>query len=60
MEDITGVEPAPAGPASALIIQEELCIRCALCVDRCPTDALSLQGWSESSTAPIALEPIGS
>ena len=21
--------------------------------------ALSLQGWSESSTAPIALEPIG-
>ena len=56
-EEITGV--AAAGPSSALIIQEELCIRCGLCVDRCPTHALSLQGWSETSTAPIALEPIG-
>jgi formate dehydrogenase beta subunit len=57
-EEIVGVEST--GPSSALIIQEELCIRCGLCVDRCPTHALSLQGWSESSTAPIALEPIGS
>lgn len=57
-EEIVGVEAA--GPSSALIIQEELCIRCGLCVDRCPTHALSLQGWSETSTAPIALEPIGS
>ena len=57
-EEIVGVEAT--GPSSALIIQEELCIRCGLCVDRCPTHALSLQGWSESSTAPIALEPIGS
>jgi len=56
-EEIVGIEAT--GPSSALIIQEELCIRCGLCVDRCPTDALSLQGWSESSTAPIALEPIG-
>lgn len=57
-EEIVGVEAT--APSSALIIQEELCIRCGLCVDRCPTHALSLQGWSESSTAPIALEPIGS
>jgi formate dehydrogenase beta subunit len=57
-EEIVGVEAT--GPSSALIIQEELCIRCGLCVDRCPTHALSLQGWSETSTAPIALEPIGS
>lgn len=56
-EEIVGVEAT--GPSSALIIQEELCIRCGLCVDRCPTHALSLQGWSETSTAPIALEPIG-
>jgi len=56
-EQITGVQ-APV-PSSALIIQEEMCIRCALCVDRCLTNALSLQGWSEASTAPIALEPIG-
>jgi len=57
-EEIVGVEAT--GPSSALIIQEELCIRCGLCVDRCPTHALSLQGWSETSTAPIALDPIGS
>ena len=57
-EEIVGIEAT--GPSSALIIQEELCIRCGLCVDRCPTHALSLQGWSETSTAPIALEPIGS
>jgi formate hydrogenlyase subunit 6/NADH:ubiquinone oxidoreductase subunit I len=56
-EDIDGV--APARPASAVILQEERCIRCALCVDRCPTDALSLDGWSEASSAPIALTPIG-
>ena len=56
-EEIVGIDAT--GPSSALIIQEELCIRCGLCVDRCPTHALSLQGWSESSTAPIALEPIG-
>jgi NAD-dependent dihydropyrimidine dehydrogenase PreA subunit len=40
------------------VIQEDRCIRCALCVDRCPTDALSIESWSEASTAPIALEPI--
>jgi hypothetical protein len=28
-------------------------------VERCPTDALSLDGWSEGSSAPIALEPVG-
>jgi formate dehydrogenase beta subunit len=56
-EEIVGIEAT--GPSSALIIQEELCIRCGLCVDRCPTHALSLQGWSETSTAPVALEPIG-
>jgi NADPH-dependent glutamate synthase beta subunit-like oxidoreductase/NAD-dependent dihydropyrimidine dehydrogenase PreA subunit len=47
------------GPSSALVIQEERCIRCALCVARCPTNALSLDGWSEASTAPISLEPVG-
>ncbi|HTG46202.1 MAG TPA: FAD-dependent oxidoreductase [Actinomycetota bacterium] len=56
-EEIVGV--APERPSSALILQEERCIRCALCVDRCPTHALSLDGWSEASTAPIALAPVG-
>jgi NAD-dependent dihydropyrimidine dehydrogenase PreA subunit len=54
VEQLDGIE-APA-PSSALIIQEDLCIRCALCVDRCPTRALSLDGWSEASSAPIALD----
>jgi formate dehydrogenase (NADP+) beta subunit len=43
-------------PASALILDEERCIRCALCVDRCPPHALRIEGWSEASTAPVALE----
>lgn len=53
-EQVEGIDP-PA-PSSVLVIQEDLCIRCALCVDRCPTHALSLDGWSEESTAPIALD----
>jgi formate dehydrogenase beta subunit len=57
-EGIDGI--APEHPSSALIIQEERCIRCSLCVDRCPTHALSLDGWSEASSAPIALVPVGS
>ena len=31
-----------------------------LCIDRCPTDALSMESWSEASTSPIALQPITS
>ncbi|HET9723657.1 MAG TPA: FAD-dependent oxidoreductase [Actinomycetota bacterium] len=53
-EQVEGIDP-PA-PSSVLVIQEDLCIRCALCVERCPTHALSLDGWSEASTAPIALD----
>lgn len=56
VERIEGV--SSAGPASALIIQEDYCIRCALCVDRCPTHALSIGGWSESSTGFREIEPV--
>ncbi|MDP9233381.1 MAG: 4Fe-4S binding protein [Actinomycetota bacterium] len=56
VESIAGIEAER--PSSALVLQEDRCIRCALCVERCPTDALSLDGWSETSTAPIALEPL--
>ena len=45
--------------ASALVIQEDFCIRCALCVDRCPTDALSLARWTEARSRTPHLEPIG-
>jgi formate dehydrogenase beta subunit len=58
IEEIDGIS-AP-GPASALIIQEDYCIRCGLCVERCPTNALSLDGWSESSTGLRVLEPVPS
>ncbi len=56
-EEIDGIG-API-PSSALIIQEDYCIRCALCVERCPTHALSLGGWSESSTGLRELETVG-
>jgi NADPH-dependent glutamate synthase beta subunit-like oxidoreductase len=55
-EQVQGIEAGE--PSSALVIQEDRCIRCGLCVDRCPTHALSLEGWSEASTAPFALELI--
>jgi NADPH-dependent glutamate synthase beta subunit-like oxidoreductase len=45
-------------PASALIIQEDFCIRCALCIERCPTHALSFGGWQESSTGLREIEPV--
>jgi formate hydrogenlyase subunit 6/NADH:ubiquinone oxidoreductase subunit I len=54
VDDIAG-DVEHSGPASALVIQEDFCIRCALCVERCPTDALSMAGWSEASTAPLQL-----
>lgn len=57
-EEVDGVTAAE-GPASALVIQEDRCIRCGLCVERCPTRALSLDGWSEASTAARALQPVG-
>ena len=54
LEQIEGMDTSE--PSSALVIQEDRCIRCGLCVDRCPTHALSLDGWSEASSAPIALD----
>jgi NAD-dependent dihydropyrimidine dehydrogenase PreA subunit len=56
IEDIAGTQGE--GPASALILQEDYCIRCALCIERCPTDALSMVGWNESSTGMRDLEPV--
>ena len=34
---------AREGPASAMIKDDELCIRCGLCAVRCPTDAMTME-----------------
>jgi formate hydrogenlyase subunit 6/NADH:ubiquinone oxidoreductase subunit I len=41
-EEIDGAGPG----GTALTLDEERCIRCALCIERCPTDALSMGMWS--------------
>ncbi len=33
-------------PLSAIIKDEERCIRCALCAERCPTDAITMERFS--------------
>jgi len=50
VEEIDSLD-APV-PSSALIIQEDRCIRCNLCVERCPTGALSMVGWEEGHDGP--------
>jgi formate hydrogenlyase subunit 6/NADH:ubiquinone oxidoreductase subunit I len=58
LEEIDGLSAPEHGPGSALIIQEDRCIRCALCVERCPTDALSMAAWKEASTGLRELEAV--
>jgi len=33
----------PLSPASAMIKDDETCIRCGLCAVRCPTDAMTME-----------------
>jgi ferredoxin len=33
----------PMSPASAMIKDDETCIRCGLCAVRCPTDAMTME-----------------
>ncbi|MFA6457609.1 MAG: 4Fe-4S dicluster domain-containing protein, partial [Bacteroidota bacterium] len=33
----------PYSPASAMIKDDETCIRCGLCAVRCPTDAMTME-----------------
>jgi formate dehydrogenase (NADP+) beta subunit len=44
-----GVTPAglPAGQASAIIKNEDKCIRCALCAQRCPTQAITMEALEQ-------------
>ena len=38
------VQPDASG-GTALLLDEERCIRCALCIERCPPNALSMGVW---------------
>jgi NAD-dependent dihydropyrimidine dehydrogenase PreA subunit len=44
-----GVDPGdlPAGQASAIIKNEDKCIRCALCAQRCPTQAITMEALEQ-------------
>jgi NAD-dependent dihydropyrimidine dehydrogenase PreA subunit len=37
----------PAGQAGAIIKNEEKCIRCALCAQRCPTHAITMESLEQ-------------
>jgi len=37
----------PAGQAGAIIKNEEKCIRCALCAQRCPVDAITMESLEQ-------------
>ena len=48
---------APAEPYSAIIKDETVCIRCGLCAQRCPVDAITMERmhlFSHWSLEPIA------
>jgi ferredoxin len=38
-----------SGGAADMIIDEEKCIRCGLCIVRCPTDAISMVQFEVAS-----------
>jgi formate dehydrogenase (NADP+) beta subunit len=44
-----GVSPdkLPPGQAGAIIKNEEKCIRCALCAQRCPTGAITMEALEQ-------------
>jgi len=45
----SGASPGPelsGAPATALLLDESACIRCGLCIERCPPDALSMGVWT--------------
>ncbi|MFN8007789.1 MAG: FAD-dependent oxidoreductase [Terriglobia bacterium] len=40
---LEGFEPDPGQPLSAMLKDDEKCIRCGLCAIRCPTDAMTME-----------------
>jgi ferredoxin len=42
---VPAAEVASGEQGTALLLDESKCIRCALCIERCPTKALSMSTW---------------
>ncbi|MEK9136539.1 MAG: 4Fe-4S binding protein, partial [Bacteroidota bacterium] len=49
----------PFQPASAMLKDDDTCIRCGLCAMRCPTDAMTMEVFYYEQKEAVVVEPTG-